>query len=131
MPAADPEQRDLYLDALLDGVDAKDAFVHAQIARGLEELGSDIRAVVHAAGLPGAERSDIDEVFEERRVRRTVLLLMAGAAREADRKAEDIITAQAEAVAANAKGGRKRTPRIGPITKAHLDARRKDRSDAT
>lgn len=112
-----------FLDALLDAVDAKSDFARLYSDLGAEELDDDVDALAAAAACRNATCESVAKAA--RRVSRKALLLLAAAAVEADELTRRTVAAQA-AIAA----GGKRSRRIGPVRREHLEERRARRGDA-
>lgn len=123
------EHRSGFLDALLDSVDAKSELARAA-AEHVESLDAAIVAVVAEAARRGSTRESVQAELRRLGVERKLLLVLAAIALEADALAERSVVAQAEAVAEGARSGRAKTPRIGPIRRKDLEARRVARGDS-
>ena len=112
-----------YLDVLLDAVDAKAAFAR-EVGSLSELLDGEVTAVVAAAVRRGStEESVMAEAMRRMGHLSRVLLTRTTAAAVA--LADRIIDSQAGVVAA-----RGRSPRIPPIRREHLEARRLARGDS-
>lgn len=116
--------RDAYVDAVLDGVDAKHAFVREHADRVVKALSDDALAVVVVAARSNATERDVDQAIDRRQIWRKQLVAAVVMLEEADDLAEDLVESRVRAVERNLLSGRGRSKPMGVVTRKVLEERR-------
>lgn len=122
------EQRDAYVDAVLDAVDAKQDFANGYLDRVVGALADDTLSILAIAARPRATEAMVERALSKKNIERKQLIATLVMVEEADDLIGELVDARVEALEVNLRNGRDKTEPMGPITKKHLEARRAERN---